>query len=259
MRWGAALHVGLVAGSGAACAVLISAGAAAPVGIALPSAAAAACVMWLERRAPFDPAWSADDGEGWRDVGLALTGLVVAEVVLWSAALAATRGVGLSGAWPHRLPLAAQLALYLLLVELLGYWSHRAMHKLGALWPLHRTHHSARRLYWLNSFRLHPADAALSTSCSLAWAAVCGVPEAVVACGATITTAHLWLQHSNAALGSEGLAPLLATAEFHRWHHVAAADEAQVNYGHLTGLWDWCFGTWRRGVPVAPLEIGVRA
>jgi sterol desaturase/sphingolipid hydroxylase (fatty acid hydroxylase superfamily) len=251
------LHPLVILTGGLCCAMLLALHVPAPAAIAAPTAAAAALAAWLERRYPFDVAWALDQGDTKLDAALAAAGLVAAEVVLWSLALVGAHY--LSGArqlWPVRWPLAAQVVSYLLLVELLGYWSHRAMHRSGVLWPWHRVHHSARRLYWLNSFRLHPADAVFSTAASLAWAALLGVPAPVLAIGATCSTCHLWLQHSNARLSSARWAPLLASSEFHRWHHIPDPALSQVNYGHLTGIWDWCFGTWRRGEPSAPLEVG---
>ncbi len=252
-----ALHPALMALALGASVAALGAGFGEPAAIAAPVLGVALVVFGLERVAPFDAAWTQDRADTRQDAALALVGLVLSQALLWGGALVGARwGVG-RALWPHAWPWPAQLVVYLLIIELLGYGSHRLMHQHRALWRWHATHHRATRLYWLNAFRLHPLDAALSTLANLTWAALVGVSPQVVALAASVSAAHLLVQHSNIAVRSGWLAPWLATAEFHRWHHDLDARQAQVNYGHLTGVWDWLFGTWRRGAPQAPYLVGV--
>ena len=72
-----------------------------------------------------------------------------------------TRGVG-------RGPLAAmpfwlQAVLYLVIQDVLMYWSHRAFHT-ARLWRYHAVHHSSVQLDWLSGRRFHPVDFALHSA-----------------------------------------------------------------------------------------------
>ena len=48
----------------------------------------------------------------------------------------------------------------LLWFDLIGYWSHRAFHRIGLLWRYHAVHHSSTDLDWLSSVRVHPLNEA---------------------------------------------------------------------------------------------------
>jgi sterol desaturase/sphingolipid hydroxylase (fatty acid hydroxylase superfamily) len=58
------------------------------------------------------------------------------------------------------LELGGRCVLYLLLVDVLQYWRHRALHRWPLLWRFHRLHHddtainsvTGRRDHWLNQF-----------------------------------------------------------------------------------------------------------
>ena len=63
--------------------------------------------------------------------------------------------------WPSTQPLVVQVALMLLVAELLRYPLHVAAHNTKILWRLHAVHHSPKKLYWLNVGRFHPAEKAL--------------------------------------------------------------------------------------------------
>ena len=258
LAWG--LYPAVMVGAGALGWACLEAWPGAPeLALAAPAVLAAGLVLLAERFIPYRGAWGEVEEDVPVDAALALAALVVTQALIWGTTLAAARwveaGAALESAWPGGWPLAAQVALYLGLVEFLGYWAHRALHRVEPLWRVHATHHQARRLYWLNGFRLHPLDAAFMTAASLCWAVVCGVPAAVVALGGALTTAHLLVQHSNAAIQTGWLAPWLATAEFHRWHH-DIEDDAR-NYGHVSGIWDVVFGSWQPGRPGPELTVGL--
>ncbi len=227
-----------------------------PAWLALAAATTYALVLVavLERVSPFDRRWNETKGDVVPDTLHALLALAVTQLVLWSAAAAAT----FEGPWPAERPVWQQLVVYLAAVELLAYGAHRLLHSATSLWRVHAVHHTAERLYTINAFRLHPLDAAFSAVLSLAWAPVVGVPESVVVLAGAITTAHLLLQHANVNSQSAWLAPLVATAEMHRWHHRPDKADSDVNYGHLFGFWDWLFGTYHDDVATEAHEVGVR-
>lgn len=65
---------------------------------------------------------------------------------------------GYSGFGPlSRQPIWLQTVQIYLLVDFMGYWSHRLFHQ-GAWWPFHAVHHSSEDLDWLGSLRVHPVN-----------------------------------------------------------------------------------------------------
>lgn len=249
------LYPAQVLGAGALAWGLLDAGAGPETALVAATCWGVAGATLGERLWPFSASWSRSRGDVAHDAGHTLISLAVTQLVVGLASAAAAGLPGERAWWPGAWPWLAQVVVYLLIVELLAYWAHRALHR-GALWRVHALHHSAERLYWLNASRVHPLDALVSASASLTWAVVVAVPVEVVVIASAITTAHLLMQHSNARTRTAWLAPVLATSEFHRWHHVRDAEAAQVNFGHVLGVWDVVFGTWRRGEPEPDLEVG---
>lgn len=159
--------------------------------------------------------------------------------------------------WPHAWPLPLQLVLGLVVAELGGYVSHRAMHTWNRLWPFHATHHSALRLYFLNASRNHPIDMLISVVATFLPLVFLGMNDTAFALFSVFTSTHLLLQHSNIEQRTGPLNWVFSTAEVHRWHHSRRRHEADANYGQVLLIWDVLFGT--RRVPQVfppPVDVG---
>jgi sterol desaturase/sphingolipid hydroxylase (fatty acid hydroxylase superfamily) len=188
-------------------------------------------------------------------VGLALRPLAVFAAVPLGGWLSQRFGVGL---WPADWHLLAQLALSVVIVEFFQYWAHRLMHETDLLWRFHATHHSAPRLYWLNSARFHIVDIALLNL---------GFTIPLIALGADARVLSLWLvasaihglfQHANLSIRCGPLNWIFSMAELHRWHHSRTERESNSNYGSNLILWEIVFGT--RFLPAdrePPADIGI--
>ena len=230
---------------------------------ALAGALAALACLALERWMPFRPAWNTptqpDDRRA--DVLFALLGVLLAPAALRALAQGAlVRGAHALGAlvhrptlWPTGWPLAAQVALALLLSELGGYWVHRVQHERPWAWPVHAIHHEPTRVYFFNGYRLHPGDT-LMTLVGVAFPLILlGAPADVMALLSAIASAHLPLQHVNAELTFGPLERVLSTPALHRWHHSRERSESNSNYGGILIVWDVLFRTYRApgGAPAA--------
>ena len=222
------------------------------------------CVIALERLQPIHKRWSRSHDDIAVDAAHTLTialttGLLVPLVQVIGVAIAVqlSAEVGL-GVWPEHWPLAAQLALALVIGELFEYWVHRLMHEREWLWRLHAVHHSAPRLYWLNAGRFHPLDIALNYLSSHIPLVVLGANVEVLALWALFAGIHGIFQHSNIKLELGPLNWIFSMAELHRWHHSTLIEEANSNYGQNLIVWDVVFGT--RFLPadrLPPADIGI--
>ncbi len=169
-----------------------------------------------------------------------LDGLLSA--VLLVVALKLTTVLGFA-VWPHDWHLGFQLILALLISQFGTYWSHRLMHEVPLLWRLHATHHSPKRLYWLNAGRFHPLDTIVGSSISLMPLLILGAGDEVFVLQTVWVSVHGMFQHCNIHLKLGLLNYIFSMAELHRWHHSMTLEEANTNYGSNIIFWDIVFGT----------------
>lgn len=145
--------------------------------------------------------------------------------------------------WPHQWPLFAQLLLAMTVSQFGEYWAHRSMHEIPLLWRLHATHHSPKRLYWLNAARFHPLDAGFLQIVALGPLILLGAGESLFLLYSVWVAVHGLFQHCNIHVRLGPLNHFFSMAELHRWHHSLHLEEANANYGNNMLLWDWVFGT----------------
>jgi sterol desaturase/sphingolipid hydroxylase (fatty acid hydroxylase superfamily) len=219
-----------------------------------------------ERLLPWHRSWLHSRGDLRTDIGLfatnGLMGALLPPVVLAGSAalggwLSARVGLGL---WPAGWPIVAQLALALVVAELVEYSFHRAMHEVPWLWRFHATHHSAPRLYWLNAARFHPVDLFLVGTVKLVPVAVLGAAAPVFALVNLFSGVHGAFQHANVPVRIGPLNWIFSMTELHRWHHSKTIEESNHNYGGNLIVWDVAFGT--RYLPAdrePPEAIGIDA
>jgi sterol desaturase/sphingolipid hydroxylase (fatty acid hydroxylase superfamily) len=206
-------------------------------------------VAVLERWLPYRSEWNASQGDLGVDalylpISFAVNGLldpVVATLaVLLGGALSASGGLG---AWPSDWPLLGQLALAAVIAEFFDYWAHRVLHEVPWLWRFHATHHSPRRLYWLNATRAHPLETAFRGLVGALPLALLGAGTEVLALGAVVALVAGLFQHANIDFELGPLSWIFSIGELHRWHHSATLAEANHNYGNSFIFWDAVFGT----------------
>jgi ornithine lipid hydroxylase len=145
--------------------------------------------------------------------------------------------------WPNHLWKPLQLLLAIAMAEFFFYWAHRFSHEKSWLWRFHFEHHSVRRVYFLNSGRLHPVDAFLDFFCYFFPILILGVPSEIFDLFLTITMVTGVLEHANVHYRAGVLNYFFNTAELHRWHHSVSVEISQKNYGKISSVWDLVFGT----------------
>ena len=102
-----------------------------------------------ERIAPFENQWNSSHGDGRRDVLHALVneGSLVAMVLLLPLIASL---VPWGSAWPTTLPLWADVAIAIVLLDVGITLAHFASHRVSFLWRFHAVHHSVRHMYGFN-------------------------------------------------------------------------------------------------------------
>lgn len=156
------------------------------------------------------------------------------------------------------LPGWAQLAAAVALFDLAGYWAHRWSHEVPFLWRFHSVHHSTEHLDWVSGFRAHPVDGALLAPPFAFLLAAGFSPEVTGAVAVLQVLVGLFL-HANVRWRLRPLQRLVATPEFHHWHHANEGPAWFTNYAALLPMWDQVFGTYRVPADERPRFYGVDA
>ena len=140
-------------------------------------------------------------------------------------------------------PLWLQLVELLLLADLGFYAVHRLFHSVPALWRIHQIHHSIEEMDWLAAARVHPVDQILTKGASLLPCFALGFSEWAIAAFALAYHWHSLLLHSNVRLSFGPLDWLIASPNFHHWHHCRDREAWDRNFAGQLSLWDHLFGT----------------
>ncbi len=208
----------------------------------------------LERVRPYRRDWwRSHDDVGADTLHLLVTGPTSA--AFFEAAVrgtAATAGTFLAGRlggplWPAHAPMLVQLCLAVLVAEFGHYAFHRLSHEHPLVWRLHATHHSARRLYWLNATRFHPLDLVALITCQSVPLLLLGIDPRAYVSYSLFASVYGQLQHCNVvAPTGRVLDWVFSTPGIHRWHHSTDLREGNHNYGAILSLWDHVFGSYFR-------------
>jgi sterol desaturase/sphingolipid hydroxylase (fatty acid hydroxylase superfamily) len=139
-----------------------------------------------------------------------------------------------------------------------GDWAfHYIMHKVPALWELHKVHHSAELLVGVTRYRVHPIEVFMNK----AWDGVVGGmiyglwlfiavnPAEIAIFGISIyrirsiiileTTRHTHYKISFGKLMDK----IVISPHYHQLHHSAAPKHFDKNFGSTLAIWDRLFGT----------------
>lgn len=138
---------------------------------------------------------------------------------------------------------------WLQLIELivlgdLGFYSvHRLFHSVPGLWRFHAVHHSIEEMDWLAAHRVHPLDQILTRGASLIPCFALGFSQWAIIAYAALYHWHSLMLHANIRINFGPLRWLVASPEFHHWHHSNRPEAYDKNFAGQVALWDFIFGT----------------
>lgn len=160
--------------------------------------------------------------------------------------------VGLSGMGLIRLRtdgwcFVPSILIYMLTLDLMLYWFHRAQHRIPLLWAMHSLHHSGEALTVSTGARHFWLEATLKRAFLFpltAW--IFAVPAAVSTTGALLYFVVDCCAHMNVRVELGRFALWVNNPQIHRIHHSALREHANRNFADFLPLWDILFGTaWR--------------
>jgi sterol desaturase/sphingolipid hydroxylase (fatty acid hydroxylase superfamily) len=202
----------------------------------------------------FRPGWRNDlvyvVVNGWL-VRLGLIALIVPVIVV-SQGLVPSSWRDAVAAQPYWL----QTLQILIIADLGFYLVHRAFHAVPWLWRFHAVHHSIEELDWLAAHRVHPVDQILTKGASLIPCFALGYSEIALAAFAIAYHWHSILLHANVRINFGPLRWLIASPEFHHWHHSDHREAYDKNFAGQFAFLDVVFGTAHMTTGQTPTKYG---
>ncbi|MBJ2158455.1 sterol desaturase family protein [Variovorax sp. IB41] len=155
--------------------------------------------------------------------------------------------------WPGVTDVAwVAFAIYLVVLDFVGYWIHRGQHQFNWWWGLHSLHHSQRQMTMWSDDRNHLLDDVIHDTLIVIVAQLIGVAPGQFIAFVAFTQLSESLQHANLKLGFGAIGERLwISPRFHRLHHsIGLGHESHGrstlgghNFGVLLPWWDMLFRT----------------
>ena len=154
-------------------------------------------------------------------------------------------------------PLLIQFIEAVVTADLLFYVAHRLFHTVPFLWKFHAVHHSIEEMDWLASARVHPFDQIVTKGASILPLLAFGFSGPVIAAHALIYSWHSYLLHSNVRINFGLLKWVVASPEYHHWHHANQPEAYDQNYAAQLSIIDKLFHTFYLPQGKTPEAYGI--
>ena len=141
-------------------------------------------------------------------------------------------------------PFLIQLIIVLILSELGYYFAHRLLHQIPFLWQFHAIHHSAEKIDWLTTTRVHPFDQLFTKFFQLTPLLYLDFSSEVMAVYFLWSSAIAFFIHANLRIKLPILRRIITTPETHHWHHSRNPHSYNTNFAAQLACVDWLFGTY---------------
>jgi len=162
------------------------------------------------------------------------------------------------------LPLAVQVILSVVLLDLVVYLQHRKFHTNKYLSRIHKTHHTDLDYDITTALRFHPIEIAISMLVKVIAVLVLGVSPIAVVIFEMILNMTAMFNHGNIHISPKVdkiMRNFIVTPDMHRIHHSPRPEELNSNYGFNVPWWDRLFGTYVAEPKESQIEmkIGMRS
>jgi len=154
------------------------------------------------------------------------------------------------------LPLWVQVVLLVICADFVLYWSHRLFHEVPSLWKFHAVHHSVETMDWLAGSRNHFFQAVVDRSLAMVPLYLLGADKAALDIYVTFAALQAVFVHANIGIPFGPLKYLIATPQYHHWHHSTDKPAIDTNYAVHTPLFDRLFGSYHMPVDHWPQAYG---
>ncbi|WP_447253866.1 sterol desaturase family protein [Mesorhizobium sp. ORM8.1] len=140
-------------------------------------------------------------------------------------------------------PVWLQVVEVLLIADTGFYLAHRTFHAIPFLWRFHAVHHSIEEMDWLAAHRVHPVDQVLTKAASYIPVFALGFSTEAFLIYALIYHWQSVFIHTNTRIKFGPLKLLLASPQFHHWHHANEPQAYDKNFAAQLPFIDLIGGT----------------
>jgi len=183
-----------------------------------------------------------------------------ANLGLTAATLALNLGLGALLVADRRAPSLAVLVVGIVALDFSTYVAHRLMHRLPALWRVHRVHHADPLVDVTTAYRQHPLETLVRFAFLAGPAWALGLPAATILAYRLLSTGNALLEHANLKLWQPldgALSLAVVTPNMHKVHHSRQRDETDSNYGNIFALFDRVFRTFTPTARAGRVDYGL--
>jgi sterol desaturase/sphingolipid hydroxylase (fatty acid hydroxylase superfamily) len=145
----------------------------------------------------------------------------------------------------------------LIMADLGFYAVHRAFHRFPLLWRFHAIHHSIEEMDFLAGNRVHPIDQILTRGATMLPMFLMGFSSEAILLFVVVYEWHSVLLNANVKLNFGPSKWLVASPEFHHWHHANSPEAFDKNFAGQFSLLDRIFGTLHMPQGVRPRNFGI--
>ena len=153
-------------------------------------------------------------------------------------------------------PVWVQFLAAVFCADLAQYWTHRWYHT-KSFWKVHAVHHSAPSMDWLAGSRLHLVEILITRSAILGSLFLVGFGEEALQAYIVLVGVQAVFIHANVGFDFGWLNYVIATPQFHHWHHSDDRAAADTNFAVHLPVIDLMFGTFRLPKGEWPASYGV--
>jgi sterol desaturase/sphingolipid hydroxylase (fatty acid hydroxylase superfamily) len=183
-------------------------------------------------------------------IGLVVSVIVVGSVLRALVPAPLRLGIAASPTW-------VQIVAGFAITTVGGYAGHRAAHEVPLLWRFHRVHHSIRDLDWLAANHLHPLDETFARSAAVLPLYALGFGRISLGAFVILITVQAIFIHANVRMNFGPVRWLIATPQFHHWHHAREPRAYNTNYAGEFPVLDALFGTLYLPADRWPAQYGI--
>lgn len=153
-------------------------------------------------------------------------------------------------------PIWLQVIILIIAADFVLYWSHRIFHENPRLWKIHAVHHSVEHMDWLAGSRNHVVQMLVDRSLAMVPLYLLGADKAALDIYVTFAALQAVIVHANIGIPFGPLKYIIATPQYHHWHHSTDEPAIDTNYAVHTPLFDRLFKTYHMPVEHWPAEYG---
>lgn len=131
----------------------------------------------------------------------------------------------------------------IILADLVYYWEHRFMHRVGIGWATHTVHHSSPYFNISVAYRFGPLDGIMPFFFHLPLAVLGFNPIVILFSEAFVQIFQTLLHTERVKKFPRPIEAIFNTPSHHRVHHGSNPDYIDKNYAGIFIIWDKMFGT----------------